>query len=161
MPFLTSTIPVNPDKILVIDEMPIVSLAMQEIFRMVNIAAVVEYTDNIFTALSSATYQSSGFDLIIIGSQQDVFPDNLHELIEELKGRFRKARIMLFAAIYDPAIIEKMEVSGIDAYVHKYEPLEEIRKTYMRLSAGESYISAIFRTLYSEYGLDRGKARDR
>ncbi|HMH23325.1 MAG TPA: hypothetical protein VK563_16180 [Puia sp.] len=145
----------NPDKILVIDEMPIVSLAMQEIFRTVNTAAVVEYTDNIFTALASKVYENSGFDLIIIGSQEDVFPENLPELVEELKGRFRKARIMLFAASYNPAIIAEMDRSGIDAYVHKYEPLAEIRKTYLRLSAGESYISEIFRTLYSEYGMKK------
>jgi DNA-binding NarL/FixJ family response regulator len=155
MPFPTNIIPVNPDKILVIDEMPIVSLALQEIFRTVNTAAVVGYTDNIYRALSSKNYEAAGFDLIIVGSQQDVFPENLFELIQELKERFPKARTMLFAATYDPSVIEKMGAAGIDAYVHKFEPLEEIRKTYTRLSAGEPYISEIFRTLYSDYKLKR------
>jgi DNA-binding NarL/FixJ family response regulator len=46
-----------------------------------------------------------------------------------------------------------METVGIDAYVHKYESIDEIRKAYAELSKGETYISGIFHTMYYQYGL--------
>jgi len=58
----------------------------------------------------------------------------------------------IFPKTYDAIIIEKMAATGIDAYVHKYESIEEIRKAYCRLAKGESYVSEIFHTLYYEYG---------
>jgi DNA-binding NarL/FixJ family response regulator len=72
-----------------------------------------------------------------------------------LKERFPKARTLVWSASYDPDVIEKMGEWGVDAYVHKQEAPEEIRKAYLALSAGGSYISEIFRTLYSEYGMGR------
>lgn len=59
---------------------------------------------------------------------------------------------MIYSTIYDPLIIQKMKETGIDAYVHKYESVDEIRKAYRHLSAGESYVSGIFHTLYYDYG---------
>jgi DNA-binding NarL/FixJ family response regulator len=64
---------------------------------------------------------------------------------------------MIYTRNYDHAIIEKMEESGIDAYIHKYEPIGEIRKAYSCLAAGEGYISSIFHTLYYEYCLRMDK----
>jgi DNA-binding NarL/FixJ family response regulator len=64
---------------------------------------------------------------------------------------------MVYSNAYDPVIIEKMTATGIDAYVHKYESVEEIRKAYIYLGKGESYISEIFHTLYYEYGQGVGK----
>jgi hypothetical protein len=45
-----------------------------------------------------------------------------------------------------------MLVIGIDAYVHKYEPIEEILKAYLQLARGETIISSMFHTLYYQYG---------
>lgn len=60
---------------------------------------------------------------------------------------------MIYSSSYDPQIIEKMPEAGIDAYVHKFEPIEEIRKAYQHLSRGEPFVSAIFHALYYDYGL--------
>jgi DNA-binding NarL/FixJ family response regulator len=59
---------------------------------------------------------------------------------------------MIYSSNYDPQIIEKMATAGIDAYVNKYEPIEEIRRAYRQLSQGEAFVSEIFHTLYYEYG---------
>ena len=142
------------DYILVIDEMPPVSLGLQVVFRTINPSVRIEHTDSIFTALSSKSYQDKVFDLIIIGSQPGSIPESLRQSVEGIKERFGKARIMLYTATYDHYIIEKMEELGIDAYIHKYEDIDEIRYAYTRLSAGERYISGIFHTLYFEYCLD-------
>jgi hypothetical protein len=45
-----------------------------------------------------------------------------------------------------------MADTGIDAYVHKYEPIDEIVRGYKQLSGGETFVSSIFHTLYYEYG---------
>ncbi len=141
------------DRILVIDDLPMIPLAFQEVFRSINASAVVEYSENVFSALSAKIFADTSFDLIITGSFQDRFSTSLQQAVTELRSRFGQPRIMIYASSYDPQIIEKMPEAGIDAYVHKFEPIEEIRKAYQHLSRGESFVSAIFHTLYYDYGL--------
>jgi len=141
-----------PDRILVIDDLPLIPLAFQELFRELNPSATVEYSENIFTALSAKAYANMSFDLVITDSFQDHFSKNLEQAASELKKRFGQPLIMIYTSAYDPTIIEKMASTGIDAYVHKYESIEEIRKTYTELSKGATYISGIFHTLYYVYG---------
>jgi DNA-binding NarL/FixJ family response regulator len=141
------------NNILVIDEVPTIALGLQEIFRPFNNSIRVQQIENIFTALSSRSYEGKSFDLIIIGEQADRPSENLSRSVTELKSKFGHSRIMLYTPNYDHVLIEKMEETGIDAYMHKYEPIGEIRKAYSCLSAGEGYISTIFHTLYYEYTL--------
>ncbi|HWK04721.1 MAG TPA: hypothetical protein VNS58_13870 [Puia sp.] len=141
------------NNILVIDEVPTIALGLQETLRPLHHPIKLKYTDNLFTALSSPSYEGKKFDLLIIGEQTGHPIADWPQSAAELKSRFGPARIMLYTPNYDPILIEKMNETGIDAYVHKYEPVEEIRKAWSRLSAGESYISAIFHTLYYEYNL--------
>ena len=144
----------NPmNNILVIDEVPTIALGLQEVFRPLNNSAVVEHVENIFTALSSKSYEGRKFDLLIIGDQAESPLVNLPQLVAECKNRFGNSRIMIYSPLYDHGLIEKMTESGIDAFMHKYEPVEEIRKAYYSLAAGEGYISGIFHTLYYEYSL--------
>ncbi len=144
----------NPmNNILVIDEVPTIALGLREIFRSINYGIKVEQEENIFIALSSRSYEEKKFDLIIIGEQTGHPTNNLPRTIAECKARFGNSKIMIYSSNYDHAIIEKMEESGIDAYMHKYEPVGEIWKAYTCLSAGERYISGIFHTLYYEYSL--------
>jgi len=152
MPSVSITTPTPLDKILVIDDLPLIPLAFREVFRAINSAAVVEYSENIFSALSARIYAQTTFDLIITGSLQDSYSEHLQQAVTELRKKFGAPKIMLYSSTYDPVIIEKMPEAGIDAYVHKYEPIEEIHKAYKHLSCGESYVSEIFHTLYYEYG---------
>jgi DNA-binding NarL/FixJ family response regulator len=135
----------------VIDDLPLIPLAFQEVFRTVNPSAAVQYSENVFTALSAKEYSNTIFDLVITGSLEGNFSENLQLAVTELKKRFGKPMIMVYSSAYDPVIIEKMTATGIDAYVHKYESIEEIKKAYAHLSRGESYVSWIFHTLYYEY----------
>jgi DNA-binding NarL/FixJ family response regulator len=144
--------PASLDRILVIDDLPLIPLAFQEVFRAINKSAVVEYSENIFSALSSRSYADAVFDLIITGSLQDNFSEHLQQAVTELKKKFGNSQVMVYSSAYDPVIIEKMAETGIDAYVHKYESIEEIRKAYIHLGKGQPYISEIFHTLYYEYG---------
>jgi DNA-binding NarL/FixJ family response regulator len=152
MPSVVNQKPTSLDKILVIDDLPLIPLAFQEVFRAVNPLATVNYSENVFTALSAKMYANTVFDLIITGSLQENFSENLHLAVTELKKRFGNPLVMVYSSAYDPVIIEKMAISGIDAYVHKYESIDEIRKAYKHLSKGETYISEIFHTLYYDYG---------
>jgi DNA-binding NarL/FixJ family response regulator len=140
------------DRILVIDDLPLIPLAFQDVFRSVNPAATVDYSENIFTALSAKAYANTSFDLVITGSLQEKYSTSLQQAVTELKKHFGQPLIMIYSGAYDPQIIEKMSAAGIDAYVHKYEPIEEIRKAYLQLSRGEAVVSDIFYTLYYEYG---------
>jgi DNA-binding NarL/FixJ family response regulator len=140
------------DRILVIDDLPLIPLAFQEVFRSINPSAIVEYSENIFTALSAKAWANTAFDLVITGSLQDNYSANLQQAVTELRKRFGEPLIMIYSSAYDPIIIEKMAITGIDAYVHKYESIDEIRRAYQQLSNGEPYISSIFHTLYFEYG---------
>ena len=152
MPSATNQKSTSLDKILVIDDLPLIPLAFQEVFRGTNKSAVVEYSENIFSALSARAYANATFDLVITGSLQDNFSEHLQQAVTELKKKFGSPLIMVYSSAYDPVIIEKMADTGIDAYVHKYESIEEIRKAYVRLGKGSPYVSEIFYTLYYEYG---------
>jgi DNA-binding NarL/FixJ family response regulator len=141
------------DRILVIDDLPMIPIAFQEVFRAINASAVVEYSENVFSALSAKGFANTVFDLIITGSFQDRSSTSLEQAVTALRNRFGQPRIMIYSSSYDPQIIEKMPEAGIDAYVHKFEPIEEIRKAYQLLSHGEPFVSAMFHTLYYDYGL--------
>ena len=143
------------DRILVIDDLPMIPLAFQEVFRGINASAVVEYSENVFSALSAKKYDDTTFDLIITGSFQDHFSSSLQQAVTELRSRFGRPRIMIYSSAYDPQIIAEMTEAGIDAYVHKFEPIEEIRKACQHLSRGEPFISAIFHTMYYDYRIKK------
>jgi len=157
MPSVSIVAPTPLDKILVIDDLPLIPLAFQELFRAINPSAVVEYSENIFSALSAGNYARASFDLVIAGSLPDNFSGQLQQSVADLKMKFGNPRIMVYSSAYDPIIIEKMAETGIDAYVHKFESIEEIRKAYTHLAGGGSYVSEIFHTLYYEYGQGAGK----
>src|ERR1700744_4087795 len=152
MPSVSNQTAVPPNRILVIDDLPLIPLAFQEVFRSVNPAAIVEYSENVFTALSAKGFANMTFDLVITGSLQDNFSSHLQQAVTELKKRFGEPLVMIYSSAYDPVIIERMSAIGIDAYVHKYESIDEIRKAYEQLSKGEPYVSGIFHTLYYDYG---------
>jgi DNA-binding NarL/FixJ family response regulator len=152
MPPVSNQKATPPDRILVIDDLPLIPLAFREVFRSINPSATVEHTENIFSALSTKVFANTHFDLVIADSFQDHFSGNLQQTVQELKNRFGQPLIMIYTSTYDPLIVEKMILTGIDAYVHKYESIEEIIKTYAQLSKGETYISGIFHALYYEYG---------
>ena len=146
-----------PDRILVIDDLPIIYLAFLEIFRSINSSVTVEYSSNIFSALSSPTFANTRFDLVIAGSLQGDLSGPLQQTVTELKKKFGEPKIMLYSGDYDPEIIRHMTEIGIDAYVHRFESIEEIGKTYCQLANGGSYVSEIFHTLYYEYREGLGK----
>jgi len=142
----------HPDHILVIDEMPLISVGLQEVFRILHPPVRVEYTVSVFTALSSMMYEGKLFDLVVLDLQTSDYPEELYQLVAALKQRFGHPLIMIYSSAYDPVIIGKMAATGIDAYVHKYESIEEIKKAYQHLSRGENYVSEMFHILYDEYG---------
>ena len=143
------------DSILVIDEIPLISVGLQAVFRSIHPTIRVEYTDNVFRALSSREYENRSYHLVILGSDAECSSDSLLLHATELKERFAGSRVMVYTDQYDPELIAKTIEASIDACVHKHEPSEEIRKAYTRLSAGETYISSIFETLYYSYRLNR------
>ncbi|HMI63256.1 MAG TPA: hypothetical protein VK518_20205 [Puia sp.] len=138
--------------ILVIDEIPLIRVGLQEVFRTIDPAIRVEYTDSVFRALSSREYENKRFHLVILGSDEEKSSESLLLHATELKQRFGQPLIMIYSSAYHPIIIEKMPTTGIDAYVHKYESIPEILHAYEQLSKGEAYVSGIFHTLYYEYG---------
>jgi DNA-binding NarL/FixJ family response regulator len=137
--------------ILVIDEIPLISVGLQEVFRSIHPSIRVEYTDSVFRALSSREYENKSIHLVILGSDEEKSSDNLLIHATGLKKRFAESRIMVYTDQYDPELIAKTAEGTIDACIHKHEPAEEIRKAYDRLLAGETYISSIFDTLYYSY----------
>jgi DNA-binding NarL/FixJ family response regulator len=148
-----------PDHILVIDEIPLVAIGLQEVFRSINPGVRVEYTGNLFTALSAREYEKSSFDLVILGVQASGFSDDLSLPVLELKERFPNSRVLVYTDHYDPILIGKVKAGNgtegnIDACVHKHEPIEEIRNAYLCLSTGKTYVSAILHTLYHAYRLN-------
>ena len=149
MPSVTKPISRSLDRILVIDDLPLIPIAFQEVFRKTNPSVHVDYSDSIFNALSAKVWDNTVFDLVIIGSQEQDYSNDLQRTVSGLHKRFGKPLIMLYSSSYDPAIAEKMTETGIDAYVHKYEPVHEIRRIYEQLSGGGSCISGIFLTLLS------------
>jgi len=152
MPSEVNQKPASLDRIFVIDDLPLIPLAFQEVFRTINPSVSVLYSENVFNALSAKQYANRAFDLVITGSLEDHFSENLQMAVTELKKKFGQPLIMIYSSAYDPVIIEKMAATGIDAYVHKYESIGEIKKAYLHLSNGETYISEMFHTLYYQYG---------
>lgn len=142
------------NKVLVIDEMPVIGLGLQEAFRAINPEVTVESAENLFTVLSSPAYHDHRFDLVIAAPPNDGLATDILQPVTDLREKFPDTRILLFAESYDPSIIEKMKPAGVDAYVHKYEPVEELRTAYRKLAGGESYISGIFHTVYFKYGMN-------
>src|ERR1700761_3732422 len=112
MPSVSNQKAIAPDRILVIDDLPLIPLAFQEVFRSINSAATVEYTENIFSALSAKAFANTAFDLVITDSFQDHFTKNLQQAVQELKKRFGQPLIMIYSSAYDPVIIEKMLSTG-------------------------------------------------
>ena len=145
------------DRILVIDDLPLIAIAFQEVFRSVNPSASVTYCGNIYTALSSKTYDATTFGLVILGTVHELWSTSFDQGNWELKDRFGVPAIMLYSGIYHPEIVRKMQAAGIDAYVHRHESVDEIREAYRQLSAGKPFVSGIFRTLYHDYGFDERK----
>jgi len=149
MPSATTPISRSLDRILVIDDLPLIPLAFQEVFRKTNPSVNVYYSENIYTTLSAKAWDNTVFDLVIIGSLQEGDTNNLRMAVTDLRKRFGQPLIMVYTNVYDPLIAQNMTETGIDAYVHKYEPVHEIRRIYEQLSKGETPISAIFLTLLS------------
>jgi len=147
----------SPHHILVIDEIPLIAVGMQEVFRCLNPSVRVDHSPGVFTALSAKIYDGKFFDLIILGLQASCYPEDLPQSVAGLKERFGSSRIMVYTDRYDPLLIEKIKDWGIDAYVHKYETVDEIRNAYLRLSTGEAYVSGILHTMYYEYHVDLEK----
>ena len=142
------------NNILVIDEFPLIAIGLQEVFRRQDPSVSVVHTENIFTALSSPRLAEEHFSLIVLDPKVESSWDNLRQSIYELKERFAKSKVMIYSKIYDHLLIEKMDESGIDAYVHKYEDIRELVQAFSRLRGGERYISGILYTLYYEYHWD-------
>jgi hypothetical protein len=153
----------SPDPILVIDEMPLIAVGLREIFRSVNPETRVEYTSSVFTALSAKEYDDRSFGLVILGAGPSESPEDLSRSASELKQRFDGCRVLVYTDQYDPTLIRKIKDENenknnregiIDACVHKFEPIEEIRNAYLHILAGETYVSAILHTLYYAYRLN-------
>ena len=140
--------------VFVIDEIPLISIGLQEVFRTIDPTIQVEYTDNVFRALSAREYEDKSFSLIILGSDEERSCDSLLFHATELKRRFAGIRVMVYTDQYDPELIARTTDGLIDACIHKHEPAEEIRIAYAHLAAGGSYISSIFDTLYYSYRLN-------
>lgn len=140
--------------VLVIDEIPLIAVGLQQVLRSIQPDIRVEYTDNIFRALSAREYAHRDFQLIILGTDQEQTSGNILEHVSELKQRFFGSRIMIYTDKYDPELIAKTSQGIIHACIHKHEPVEEIVKAYTHLTAGETYVSAIFDTLYYTYRLN-------
>jgi len=139
--------------VFVIDQIPLISVGLQEVLRTIDPAIRVEYTDNVFRALSAREYENRTFSLIILGSDEERSCDSLLLHATDLRRRFAGSRIMIYTDQYDPELISRTSEGVIDACIHKHEPAEEIRIAYARLAAGGSYVSSIFDTLYYSYRL--------
>jgi len=141
----------TPAHILVIDEIPLLSIGLQQVFRYIHSDIRAQHTDSVFTALSATAFEKVPWYLIVLGSGGEAQPGSLLLPATELKQRFPSSHIMIYSNVYEPLIVEKMKETGIDAYVHKYESADEIGNAFRQLSAGQSYVSEIFRTLYNDY----------
>lgn len=141
----------TPAHILVIDEIPLLSVGLQQVFRYIHPDVRVEHTGSVFTALSSRAFESVPWYLIVMDLDAGAQPGSFVLPAAELKARFPSSFLMIYSGVYDPSIIEKMPSIGIDAYVNKYESADEIGKAFQHLSTSQSYVSEIFRTLYTDY----------
>jgi hypothetical protein len=145
------------DNILFIDRIPVLAYAFQEIIRGINSAAHVRYEESYFSLLSRPIENESSYGLIILSSDLDNSSVHLQVPINELRNKFPEARMMVYSVAYNPEVIQMVETSTIDACIHIFEPVEEIRFAYEHLLRGEGYISTMLRTLYFDYDLKKGK----
>ena len=150
-----SLLPPAIDNILFIDKIPLLAFAFQELIRRVNTAAHVRYEENYFSVLSRPVEREFGYGLIVIGGDLEDPTVHLRVPIYELRSKFPEARVMVYSAVYDPGVIEMVENGTIDACLHTYEPVEEVRSAYEHLLRGENFISSMLRTLYYEYQLTK------
>jgi DNA-binding NarL/FixJ family response regulator len=141
------------DNILFIDKIPLLAYAFQELVRGINRAVHVRYAESYFSVLSRPVTNEPGYGLIIIGSDLDDSTVHLQVPVYELRKKFPIARIMVYSGVYDPAVIQMVENSTIDACLHTFEPVEELRSAYQHLLRGETFISPMLRTLYYDYKL--------
>jgi DNA-binding NarL/FixJ family response regulator len=141
----------TPAHILVIDEIPLISIGLRQVFESIHPDTRLEHTSSVFTALSAPAFESVPWYLIVLDLDAGAQPGSFLLPAAELKTKFPSSRLMIYSSIYDPSIIEKMPAIGIDAYVHKYESADEIRIAFLHLTGGQPYLSGIFRTLYYDY----------
>ena len=134
----------TPTHILVIDEIPLIAVGLQEVFRSIHPDFRVESTGSAFTALSAKTFEGIAWDLIILGSTEESTPGSLLLPAAELKEKFPGARVMIYTDRFDSTVITKVESGEIDACVHKHEGADELVKAWRRLSAGKTYLSPKF-----------------
>ena len=142
------------NSILVIDEMPLIAPGLREVFRAIHPAVTVDHIENIYTALSAPNLAEKTFDLIILGSWPEESSNDIYPSLPGLKEKFGNSRLMIYSTRYDYTLLERMQPLGIDAYIHKWEAIDEVIKGYERLSAGLPYISRILHTLFYDFQLN-------
>ena len=143
------------DPVLVLDDTPLIAHGLQEVLRSLHPSIVVEYAENVIHVLSAPDWQRRSFSVIVLGSAEDRSPGGLLLPAAELKAKFPNSRIVIFTDRYDPAVIAKTGQGTVDACLHKYEGAVEIRNAWLRLTAGEPYLSPLLQTLYNDYRLNR------
>ena len=143
------------DPVLVLDDMPLIAHGLQEVLRTVHPAIVVEYAESVFHVLSAPAYSHRSFSVIVLGSDEDHSPGGLLLPAAELKAKFPTSRIVIFTDRYDPAVIAKTGQGTIDACLHKLEGATQIRAAWIKLAAGEPYLSPLLQSLYDAYRLNR------
>jgi DNA-binding NarL/FixJ family response regulator len=143
------------NRVLVIDDVPVIAFGLLETFTALNKNVAIDYESSVFCALSSAAYTGKTFDLLVIGILPGHDTESMWKVLVALKKRFGNPKLMLYASHYNHMVIEKMEQLGIDAYVHRYECMEEIQRAYIRIAANERYISELFYNLFNDYCVTR------
>jgi len=134
----------TPAHILIVDEVPLISVGLQQVFRSVHPDTRVEYTGSIFTALSSTAIGKIPWYLIILGSSEETQPGSLLLPAAELKEKFPSCLIMIYSDRFDPAFIKSLDTGAINACVHKHEGAGELVTAWRRLANGKSYLSPKF-----------------
>ncbi|HEY4337604.1 MAG TPA: hypothetical protein VGM89_16945 [Puia sp.] len=134
----------TPAHVLIVDEVPLISVGLQQVFRSVHPDIRVEYTGSVFTALSSTAIAKIPWYLIVLGSSEDAQPGTLLLPAAELREKFPSSLIMIYSDRFDPAFITKLDSGVINACVHKHEGAGEIVTAWRRLAGGESYLSPKF-----------------
>ncbi len=147
--------PLSINHVLVIDEIPLISVGLQEVFRNIRPSIRVDYSESAYSVLSAQKYADQLYNLVILGAGQDRTPQSLQHLVVDLRYRFPLCRIFIYTDQYLPELIDKMQDGLIHAFVHKHETADEILNAYTRLEHGETYVSSMFQTLYNTYRLHR------
>lgn len=146
--------PVVLDRILVIDEAPVMAMGLHAVLSRDNASLVMEYRDNLLSALAPGRLENTRFDLVILGALPDETPEMLLELLADIKRKFDSPPIMIYDMNYHPHLPEQMASLGIDAYVHKFESTEVIWQAVNNMAAKKSYLSPLINTLYHDYKLN-------